>query len=476
MTPKEKIKKALRHDWYVQGFNSVPVFLEVAAWSGVVMDQELGYAYRHFMYHFKEGYGEMWYDTEDFDRLWQIIKSKIDQDPHYLEKTKQLYEKIFTKHERLFKKLETKKLSDTTNKKLFKLVQHLREAMTDAVGIAHIVDAVGQEIEKELKHNLKTELGQDGVKEYFAALTTPSAPSFVAREDRELQKIRGWSGTRRQRALKQHLQQYRWIQNSYRGPNRVTVDTLEERLQAAPVKTEIKRAHSAKEKEKLMKTLSLSAQTRHFLRNIDFITIWQDERKEKVLKTVEYLSSILAEVSKRVGIDVNDLYYLGTKDITNLISLEDLQGLALELAERRRGCYFLHDGPQQYVISGADYQNIVALQQTTTQAEAGKEIHGSVANPGTVTGKVAMCLNFSSLHKVQKGDILVTSMTRPEYMPALKKAAAIVTDEGGITSHAAIVSRELGIPAIIGTKIATKVLKDGMDVEVRANHGFVKIL
>ena len=67
-------------------------------------------------------------------------------------------------------------------------------------------------------------------------------------------------------------------------------------------------------------------------------------------------------------------------------------------------------------------------------------------------------------------------MTRPEFMPALKKAAAIITDEGGITCHAAIVSRELNIPAVIGTKIASKVLKDGMMLVVKANHGHVRVL
>jgi pyruvate,water dikinase len=67
-------------------------------------------------------------------------------------------------------------------------------------------------------------------------------------------------------------------------------------------------------------------------------------------------------------------------------------------------------------------------------------------------------------------------MTTPEYVPALKKAAAIITDEGGITCHAAIVSRELGIPCIIGTKIATKVLKDGNIVEIHGATGVIKIL
>jgi pyruvate,water dikinase len=67
-------------------------------------------------------------------------------------------------------------------------------------------------------------------------------------------------------------------------------------------------------------------------------------------------------------------------------------------------------------------------------------------------------------------------MTLPDYVPAMKKAAAIITDEGGVTCHAAIVSRELKIPCIVGTKIATKVLKDGDMVDVNANHALVTIL
>ena len=67
-------------------------------------------------------------------------------------------------------------------------------------------------------------------------------------------------------------------------------------------------------------------------------------------------------------------------------------------------------------------------------------------------------------------------MTSPDYVPAMKRAAAIVTDEGGLLSHAAIISRELGKPCIVGTKVATKVLKDGYLIEVNANDGTIKIL
>jgi len=78
--------------------------------------------------------------------------------------------------------------------------------------------------------------------------------------------------------------------------------------------------------------------------------------------------------------------------------------------------------------------------------------------------------------KIEKADILVSTMTNPDLMPAIRRAKAIITDIGGLTCHAAIVSREFGIPCVIGTKIATQVLKDGSVVEVDATHGIINII
>ena len=75
-----------------------------------------------------------------------------------------------------------------------------------------------------------------------------------------------------------------------------------------------------------------------------------------------------------------------------------------------------------------------------------------------------------------KGAVVVSGMTNPQLVPYLKKASAIITDEGGLTCHAAIAARELGIPAVVGTQNATQVLKDGDLVEVDANKGVVRIL
>jgi len=105
-----------------------------------------------------------------------------------------------------------------------------------------------------------------------------------------------------------------------------------------------------------------------------------------------------------------------------------------------------------------------------------KEIRGVIAQIGIVTGIVKIVLDNSQLSKVNDGDIIVASMTTPDFVPAMEKASAFITDEGGILCHAAILSREMKKPCIIATKIATKILKDGDEVEVDAKRGIVTVI
>jgi len=103
-------------------------------------------------------------------------------------------------------------------------------------------------------------------------------------------------------------------------------------------------------------------------------------------------------------------------------------------------------------------------------------IRGTCAQPGKAAGIVRIVLDPFNPGRFDTGDILVTAMTRPEYLPLFKKAAAVVTDGGGILSHAAIVARELKVPCVIGTLNATKRLKSGESVEVDAGAGTAKII
>ncbi len=145
-----------------------------------------------------------------------------------------------------------------------------------------------------------------------------------------------------------------------------------------------------------------------------------------------------------------------------------------------------HYGKPQDVEWAIEKGKIYIVQSrpvTTIKGKAEKEeesemegkilLRGLGASPGIATGKVKVIFSEKEISKVEDGDILVTTMTTPDMVPAMKRAAAIVTDEGGMTCHAAIVSRELGVPAIVGTKTATKVLKDGMIVTVDGEKGIV---
>ena len=102
------------------------------------------------------------------------------------------------------------------------------------------------------------------------------------------------------------------------------------------------------------------------------------------------------------------------------------------------------------------------------------ELKGMIANHGIAKGKAKIVKTAYEIDKVKKGDILFAPTTAPSFIMGMKRAAAFVTDEGGITSHAAITSREMKKPCIIGTKIGTKVFKDNDLVEVDANKGIVR--
>ena len=116
----------------------------------------------------------------------------------------------------------------------------------------------------------------------------------------------------------------------------------------------------------------------------------------------------------------------------------------------------------------------VKIEKIVTNLSKTNEIIGQTAYPGKAQGIVRIVFIPSKIKKFNDGDILVTGMTRPEFLPLIKKSAAFVTDAGGILSHAAIEARELKKPCIIGTKIATKVFKDGDLVEVDADKGTVR--
>ncbi|ACP45597.1 phosphoenolpyruvate synthase [Sulfolobus islandicus Y.G.57.14] len=116
-----------------------------------------------------------------------------------------------------------------------------------------------------------------------------------------------------------------------------------------------------------------------------------------------------------------------------------------------------------------------AVEKSSASVSGKVLVRGLAASPGIAFGKAKIILDIKDpkIHEFKKGDILVTKMTDPDWVPLMKIAGAIITDEGGMTSHAAIVSRELGIPAIVGSREATKVIQDNQEITVDAIRGIV---
>ncbi len=180
-------------------------------------------------------------------------------------------------------------------------------------------------------------------------------------------------------------------------------------------------------------------------------------------------SRILKQIIKRTGRD--DSIDMTLAEIKNC-----LNGIRIpEVYPRHIYSYIKFKDGNINILSGGDaYRKIRELEKEIPK----NEVIGTPANKGVMKGKVKiipLSLNPEQyLSKLEKGDILVSDTTGPEMMPIIKKAAAIVTDEGGMMSHAAIVAREFNIPCVVGTKYATKVFKDGEMIEVNANNGVVR--
>lgn len=168
------------------------------------------------------------------------------------------------------------------------------------------------------------------------------------------------------------------------------------------------------------------------------------------------------------------------------ISDEDIVKLA-KLADRLQKHYYFpqdiewaKEGRELYIVQTRPVTTI-DTQRSSEVKKVGNEfvitetpiLRGTAASPGIGTGHVRILRSPKEINKVGQGDILVASMTSPDYVPAMKKASAIITDQGGLTSHAAIVSRELGVPCVVGTKEATTKLKEDTVVTVDGAKGMV---
>ena len=204
-----------------------------------------------------------------------------------------------------------------------------------------------------------------------------------------------------------------------------------------------------------------------------FFKDWRDDLRRKFSYTWHF---IFEAVAKHFFVNVNELGYLTVEEIKQALK-DDIYPENIIKERKEKGCVVTSDEANDVKVINnipLNYKEIIEKIENSDKED--KEVKGQVAYPGKVSGSVRIMRTYHDIKKVEFGDILIANTTHPNYLPAMQKSAAFITNEGGVVSHAAIVAREMKKPCIVGTKIATKVFKDYDLVEVDANKGIVRKL
>ena len=191
----------------------------------------------------------------------------------------------------------------------------------------------------------------------------------------------------------------------------------------------------------------------------------------------ELMSGLFKEIARRLKVMPDDLKYLQITEIGQMLNKQEADtGL---ITQRRATTVLFYPEAELVVRQGQEAELFLSAggYQEINEQASGDILRGQAASLGKVTGKVVIAKDsVEASRKMVEGAILVAPYTAVEYVPSMKKAAAIITETGGITSHAAIVSRELNKPCIIGVEGAVSSLHDGDEVEVDADKGIVRII
>lgn len=207
---------------------------------------------------------------------------------------------------------------------------------------------------------------------------------------------------------------------------------------------------------------------------------FRDNNKARLGQTMKYKFAILDEISNRFGVNRSDISFYSVKDLCQV--MEDGTRLDSDLIEKRKNdgvLLFRFEGVSKYPeFSMSEYQREVGELIKSTQSSSGeskKELNGVCASPGVVSGKAKIVYSYEDGEKVKEGDIMVAIGTDFDLMDAIQRSSAVITEEGGLLSHASVVCRELKKPCCIAVENATTIIKDDQKIYLDAEKGLIKI-
>lgn len=284
-----------------------------------------------------------------------------------------------------------------------------------------------------------------------------------------------------------HVTKWRWFPFAYLGPaydHSHYIETIVTRLREAEDSDAAMMAIAGRPKniedqrKELFAALGVSRADRRLYDLGAEIAHLKGYRKECMYHGFYALDTLLREVARRTHLSFEQIHMTPYHDLINALEEgSDIDADAIN--ERKKETVISYEyGKPFRILTLKKAQAFLAAQKVEEQVvdTTAKEFQGTCACSGKAEGMVRIVNTPEDMSKMRHGDIMVAHTTYPSLVPAMKKAAAIVTEDGGVTCHAAIVSREFGTPCITGIKVATKVFKDGDRVHVDASNGMVKKL
>ncbi len=275
--------------------------------------------------------------------------------------------------------------------------------------------------------------------------------------------------------LDDHLDKYSYImvQHTYNPPNKdYYLGQIKNEInnEAVDKIKEIENyvAETKSKKQKVLTKIKTDPELSNLIKYLEEIAYINDFRKLGHSKVLYFSHNLFKEIGKRINLSHIEVKHLAPEEVTYVL---DKRTFNFDSIKERIDNYLI--SVDRLFLSGKEAKEFVKG-KLPSEKEESKEIKGQVASQGKVTGKVKLVIKECDISEIKNGEILVTSMTNPEMILGMEKAAAIVTDEGGLLCHAAIVSRELNKPCVVGTEKATLIFKDGDFVKVDAEKGIVK--
>ncbi len=414
----------------------------------------------------------------------------------FIEKIKKVFETSRKKLLALNKYLEKANYGKFSNRQLFELFKKFCKAYGNlyaAFQLSVHIDSIEHKARNWLLNKLKETGSEKMFDDCFVKLAFWPNPSLIQQEKLALSvialKVKENKIKRNNldKALSRHTEKFAglpvindmvkpWTQEYFIEQLNELLSQKKDQIFGEVKKLRSYSKQTVKEQAELFKKLSAQQLFQDFFKLIGLMT-WVRLTGRNTFAMSHYSSRhLFGEIGQRRGLATEDVKWLTSDEIGKLILTGQLPA-ENKLKSRKIASVLLFHNGKYKVAEGEKADQLIKSEIGENVSFAVKgSIKGAVAYPGFARGKVKLIFSHGDIPKMKKGDILVSRMTTVEITPAIRLAAGIITDEGGITCHAAIISRELKIPCVVGTKHATKIFNNNDFVEMDANKGLVNLI